>query len=57
MGGYHQYSKNWRGNRRIILQLSYTFGNMRAKRGDRDRGDQEGNEPQMEYNGEGGGDD
>ena len=58
MGGYHQFSKNWRGNRRIILQLSYTFGNMRAKRGDRDRGDREdGNEPQMEYNGEGGGDD
>lgn len=58
MGGYHLYSKNWRGNRRIILQLSYTFGNMRAKRSDRDRGDREdGNEPQMEYNGEGGGDD
>ena len=58
MGGYHQFSKNWRGNRRIILQLSYTFGNMRAKRGDRERGDrEEGNEPQMEYNGEGGGDD
>ncbi len=56
-GGYHQYSKNWRAGRRVILQLSYTFGNMRAKRGDRDRGDQEGGEPQMEYNGEGGGED
>ncbi len=54
-GGYHQYSKNWRAGRRIFVQLSYTFGNMRAKRGDRDR-DQEGNEPQMEYNGEIGGD-
>jgi len=53
-GGYHQYSKNWRGNRRIILQLNYTFGNMRAKKGNRDENNNE--EPQMEYNGEGGGD-
>jgi outer membrane receptor protein involved in Fe transport len=55
-GGYHQYSKNWRGNRRIHLQLNYTFGNMRAKKGDRNR-DQNGEDPQMEYNGEGGGED
>ena len=57
-GGYHQYSKNWRMGRRFFVQLSYTFGNMRAKRGDRDRDrDQDGPDPQMEYNGEGGGDD
>ena len=43
-GGYHQYNKSWRGNRRIILQFNYTFGNMRAKKGDRERGDQNGDD-------------
>lgn len=47
--GYSQETKNWRGGRRFMVQLSYSFGNMSGRR-DR-RGDGEGG---RDYNGESG---
>lgn len=47
--GYMQYSESWRGGRRFMLQLSYSFGNMMPKRGNR-RSDDGGE--QRDYNGE-----
>lgn len=35
--GYTQYSERWRGGRTLQLTIKYSFGNMRAKPGDRNR--------------------
>lgn len=50
--GFRQYSESWRGGRRIILQLGYTFGNMgkgkgkggRSEMDDNDNNDRNGEE-------------
>lgn len=36
--GFHQESKGWRGRRRFMVQLSYSFGNMRSGRPRRPQG-------------------
>lgn len=42
--GYRQESEGWRGGRRIMIQVSYSFGNMtgKHKQGDRQGGEDEG---------------
>jgi hypothetical protein len=48
--GYTQDSESWRGGRRFSIQLSYSFGNMRAK-AKKGKPQPDGAEGQPDYNG------